>query len=228
MSFNLVYNPYMAVIGDIRKSKEIEDRRNIQIKLKDVLDKINEKYGSAIASKFMITLGDEFQGLLRLGKDAIDIIEEIQQEMYPVQIRFGIGIGAITTDINPDMAIGADGPGYYKARAAIECLKDDEQRNKVQASDIRIEIENDRNSDTRLLNTILALMTAISNNWSERQREIIWNFERYKGSQAECAERLGVSQSSVQRSLANGNYYVYKDAKETIKETLKDMGEARV
>lgn len=228
MSLKLVYNPYIAVIGDIKNSKEIAERRNIQLKLKEVLDKINEKYESAIASKFMITLGDEFQGLLCHGKDAIDIIEEIQQEMYPVQIRFGVGIGAISTDINPEMAIGADGPGYYKARAAIEWLKDSEQRSKVQASDIRIEIENDRNSNSRLLNTILALMTTISNNWSERQREIIWDFERYKGSQAECAERLGVTQSSVQRSLTNGNYYAYKDAKDTIKEALTEVGGVRV
>lgn len=228
MHFDVTYNPYVAVIGDIKNSKEINNRKDVQIKLKNVLNQINKKYKAVIASKFMITLGDEFQGLLCQGKDVIDIIEEIQQEMYPVQIRFGIGIGEISTDINPEMSIGADGPGYYKARAAIEWLKDSEQRSKVQASDIRIEIENDRYSATKLLNTILVLMTAISNNWSDRQREIIWDFERYKGSQTECAERLGVSQSSIQRSLINGNYYAYKDAKDTITEVLKEVGEVRV
>lgn len=31
-------------------------------------------------------------------------------------MRFGIGIGSISTKINSEISIGADGPGYYKAR----------------------------------------------------------------------------------------------------------------
>lgn len=89
-------------------------------------------------------MGDEFQGLLCKGKNVWNIITEIQREMYPVKIRFGIGIGQITTDINADMAIGADGSGYYSARGAVEFLKQKELKNKIQASNVRIEIEEDK------------------------------------------------------------------------------------
>lgn len=228
MFFFFHFNPYIAIIGDIKKSKEIGDRKHVQIKLSNVLNSINQKYESTIAAKFMITLGDEFQGLLHEGTNVMDIVEEIQREMYPIEIRFGIGVGEIITDINSEMAIGADGPGYHKAREAVEELKHIEQKNKTQASDIRIKIEDDTYSVSTMLNTIFSLMAVIRNNWSERQREIIWEFDKNKGSQLECAERLQISQSSVQRSLANGNYYAYKDARDTVNNVFKEIGGVRV
>lgn len=48
----------------------------------------------------MITLGDEFQGLLNNPAYAIEIVKYIQRELYPVKLRFGIGIGEISTEIN--------------------------------------------------------------------------------------------------------------------------------
>ena len=85
--------------------------------MKQVLEEINNKYISDISAKFIITLGDEFQGLLGNGVNTMNIVSEIGRKMYPVKIRFGIGIGA-------------DGPAYYKARDAIEYLKGNEKKNK--------------------------------------------------------------------------------------------------
>ncbi len=228
MFFFFNFDPYIAIIGDIKNSKELENRKSIQIKLNSVLNSINEKYKSEISANFMITLGDEFQGLLCSGAVVLDIIEEIQREMYPVEMRFGVGVGQISTEINAKMAIGADGPGYYKAREAIETLKQSEQKSKTQAAYIRIEIENDEDSIAIMLNTIFSLITVLQNSWTKRQREIVWEFERYGGSQLECAERLSISQSSVQRSLIKGNYYAYINAKETVNTVLKEIGEVRV
>lgn len=228
MFFFFDYKPYVAIIGDIKNSKKIIDRKNTQDKLNNVLKMINEKYEEEISAKFMITLGDEFQGLLYGGKRVLDIIEEIQMEMYPVQIRFGIGVGEITTNINSEMAIGADGPGYYKARAAIENIKQSEQKNMTQSSDIRIEIEDDEYLLSLTLNTIFLLMTVIQRNWSQRQREIIWEYDKYGCNQSECAKRLNITQSSVQRSLTSGNYYAYKNAKESVNTVLKGIEEKHV
>lgn len=221
-------NSYIAIIGDIKESKKIAERKSTQLMLNGILDRINSKYETSISAKFIITLGDEFQGLLCDAKVLIDIIEEIQREMYPVKIRFGIGFGKITTDINSEMALGADGPAYYKAREAIQRLKKNEQQNKIQPSDIRIEIEEDMHLISAMLNTILTMITMIQTNWSDRQREIIFDFDNHKGSQKECASRLGISQSSVQRGLIKGNYYAYYEAKETVKNVLREYGEIHV
>ena len=123
MYFFFYEEPLIAIIGDIRKSRLLPERKEVQDKLKMVLDEINLKYEGDISAKFLITLGDEFQGLLSNGKYALKIIQEIRMQLCPTEVRFGIGVGKITTEINTDMALGADGPGYYNARDAIEILK---------------------------------------------------------------------------------------------------------
>lgn len=55
---------YIAIIGDIKDSKKIENRNLIQGKLNYVLNQINKMYSSDISAAFITTLGDEFQGLL--------------------------------------------------------------------------------------------------------------------------------------------------------------------
>jgi len=223
MFFSYKNNAYIAIIGDMKNSKIMNNRNSVQNKLRNVLSRVNEKYSKDISAKFMITLGDEFQGLLHDGGQVMNIIEEIQREMYPVEIRFGIGVGPITTDINIEMAIGADGPGYYKARQAIEFLKENEQKNMTHASGIRIEVDGDNEAATAMTNTVLSLLTVVKSHWTDRQREIIWDTMKYQDSQAKSAGRLKVAQSSIQRGLKSGNFYAYRDAIDTLSNVLMEI-----
>jgi hypothetical protein len=224
MFFSFLDNPYIAIIGDIKCSRKLEDRNAVQEELKGILNRINEKYGRDISSKFIITLGDEFQGLLCNGKKVISIIEEIDREMYPVKIRFGIGVGTITTDIISEMAIGSDGPAYYKARQAVSYLKKNEQKYKTHTSDVRLEMDCDNQQVVSLINTTFSLMAVVKHNWSTRQREIINDTITYHDGQKKTAERLNVAQSTIQRGLLNGNYYAYKEAWDTVEKIFKEIG----
>lgn len=223
MFFFFFSKPYIAIIGDIKKSKEIQDRKQAQAKLEAVLNEINEMYGDDIASKFLITLGDEFQGLLHCGLRTMQIISRIERKMYPVQLRFGVGIGPITTDIRRDMALGADGPGYHKAREAIDYLKDSEKRKMTGAADVRFGFSGEEQSSVILINSILILLTAIQESWSDRQRVIIWDMLEHQDSQSETARRLNVKQPTVQKALVRGNYYAYKEAFDTIGKALEEI-----
>jgi len=223
MFFFFLNDPYVAIIGDMKQSQKMDNRSEVQNKLKQVLGEINDKYIGDISSKFMITLGDEFQGLLGNGVNTMSIVSEIERKMYPVRMRFGIGIGKITTDINKEMALGADGPGYYKARNAIEYLKNNERKKQAIAANVRIEVESSNQATAIMLNTILALMTAIEESWSERQREIIWNMLEHQDSQIDVAKRLKIKQPAVQKSFSIGKYYVYKDAIDTIGKALEEI-----
>lgn len=223
MFFSFENNSYIAIIGDMKNSKIMSDRNNVQNELKSILKEMNEKYSKDISAKFMITLGDEFQGLLHAGGHVMHIIEEIQREMHPVEIRFAIGVGPITTDINREMAIGADGPGYYKARQAIEFLKNNEGKNMTHAADIRIEVDGDNEVSTAMMNTVLSLLTIVKTGWTDRQREIIWDTMKYNDSQAKSAGRLHVAQSSIQRGLKSGNFYAYRDAINTLSNVLMEI-----
>lgn len=228
MSFFFSYDPYIAIIGDIKESKKIENRNEIQKKLNKILHDINEKYAKDISSKFIITLGDEFQGLLCNGKNITHMISEIERRMYPVKIRFGIGVGKITTQVNNEISIGADGPAYHKARAAVEYLKDREKRNQTNPADIRLETDTENLKSTNLVNAVLSLMAVIKESWSDRQREIIWDMLEHQDSQSDAAKRLGIKQPSVQKSLSKGKYYAYKEAADTVGEALGEIRRADV
>lgn len=223
MFFSLHSSPYIAIIGDIKDSRKIASRDDVQEKLKKTLNDINTKHIRHIASKFTITLGDEFQGLLHNGENTIAIITEIEMKMFPLRIRFGIGIGEITTEINRELAIGADGPGYHKAREAIEYIKQNEKRKQASETDIRLKISGERQETVDLINTVLSLMTTIKHSWSERQRQTIWDMLEHQDSQTNAAKRLGIRQSSVQKNLANGNYYTYKEAMNIVEKALGEI-----
>ena len=208
---------FVAIIGDIRNSRNIDDRKKIQNQLKIVLENINAKYQKDIASKFVITLGDEFQGVLVNSRQILKIIEEIKMQLFPVELRFGIGIGKITTDMDTEMALGADGPGYYNARNAIDKLKENEKRNKTVLSDLRIDIDfND--ARVNLINTIFELIKTIETNWTG-----IWDMRKHQDGQIKVAERLGIEQPTVQKALAKAKYYVYVKTMQMVEDTLEEM-----
>lgn len=208
---------YIGIIGDIKNSKDITNRGKVQKKLGQVLKDINKKYRKDIYTKFIITLGDEFQGLLRRGDKTMYIISEIQRSMYPTEIRFGIGIGSLATDVITEMSIGADGPVYYNARKAVNHLKEDERRSQTNPADIRVEMNGEDNqAKGELINITLSLMTGIKEFWTDRQREIIWDMLEHQDSQTDVARRLGIKQPTVQKSLSKGKYYTYKEGLDII------------
>ena len=223
MFFFFFNNQYRAIIGDIKKSKQLDDRKKIQIQLQKILNDINIKYTKDIASKFMITLGDEFQGLLGCGENVMSIISEIETKIYPVKIRYGVGIGEMTTDINPDLPLGADGPAYYNARDAIEYLKNNEKKSKASQANIMIMADGESNPTVKLLNTVLSLETVIKSKWTDRQREIIHEYIKNDDNQIKAAEGLSITQSSVQKSLSKANYYTYKEAMDIVSNVLSEI-----
>ena len=200
---------YTAIIGDIKGSKKLNNRKEVQRKLSKILGEINSKYESDIASTFSITLGDEFQGLLRSPRYTLEIVKYIQTKMYPVIFRIGIGLGDISTDITPGSALGADGPAYYAAREMVDVLHETENKNKSAEADIRLSIYNEYSFEIEQINTMLALIKVIEDRWKPEQRLTIWDMIENGGSQQECAVRMKTTQSTVGRRLISGNYYLY-------------------
>lgn len=217
------FDPYVAIIGDIVNSKKIQDRDAVQQKLKAALSAVNEDYKAEIASNFMITLGDEFQGLLSTGKHLMDVLTRIEQEMSPVRFRFGIGVGSITTQIQRDWAIGADGPGYHKAREAVAHLKAAENKKENGPADTRIAFEDAPQEIADLLNVTFKLLTAIKQSWSKQQRLVIQDALKHRDSQVKMAGRLGVKQPTIHKHLINGHYYSYLEALSTINRIMAEV-----
>lgn len=212
---------FIAVIGDIVDSKKLKNRYQVQENFRAVLEDINVRYSDDIASNFMITLGDEFQGLLKSCDHIMDIIADIEMKMYPIQMRFGIGIGSITTEINRLMPLGADGPAYHCARNMIQQIKANERKVKSNRANIMIASEGEDEMRDMLVNAIFSLCATLQNKWSPRQREIIYSYVQNSENQVKTAESLGISQSSVHKALHLSGYYTYKQAVESVILALK-------
>ena len=124
---------YFALIGDIIDSRHEQDRYDVQKKLQSILSSVNAEHAAHIAADFLITLGDEFQGLMfaEKGADPIFVADRIIDEMFPVRIRIAIGFGGMATQIRREAAIGADGEAFYRARHGMNLLRKAENRGRA-------------------------------------------------------------------------------------------------
>lgn len=220
MSLFFHCDKYVAIIGDIMESKKIIDRKITQQKFKSILSDINLKYSEDIISKFTITLGDEFQGLLKSRNNIMNIIREIEMSMSPVELRFGIGIGDISTDINLDNSSEIDGSAYHRARKMIEQIQNIESQYTEKDSNIMICSDENNIEIDGLLNSILSVCTALKSKWTDRQREIIYAYLLNEENQYKAAYALNIGQPSVNKALNNARFYSYKSAIETVNSFL--------
>lgn len=115
---------YITITCDMKKSSCLEDREAVQVQLIETLKEVNERFADAIACSFIITLGDEWQGLLHEGSDYDEIIEFIRRRMPGVPFYTGVGIGEVTIK-NFELTVNQlDGPSFHKARKAVGIAKE--------------------------------------------------------------------------------------------------------
>jgi hypothetical protein len=213
----MVFNDkYTAIIGDIVDSRKIRNRNEVQRKFKSVLDEINTKYAEDIASKFTITLGDEFQGLLKSKKNILKILWDIEMAMSPYEMRFGIGIGDINTDIDLDRSPTIDGPAYYRARKMVTELDNLKSQYAGRHSNMMICSDDNYTESDELINSVFSLCTALKSKWTQRQKEIIYAYFSNEENQYKAARALGIGQSSVSKALNHARFYTYKSAIDTV------------
>lgn len=111
--------------------------------------------------------------------------------LYPVQLRFGIGVGIITTEIARD-AIGMDGPAFYDSRRALEQAKREGREVRFQGLGEELDMA---------VNTLALLLSALTSQRTERQFEVVGLYRKL-GTHARVAQELGVSRASVTKTLS--------------------------
>ena len=200
---------YLALIADVIDSKMVQERFDLQKQLEKTLQTMNELFGEFIASNFTLTLGDEFQGLLKVDAPVFQIIDTLRSELTPTQLRFGIGLGEIVTDIDPLQSIGADGPAYWNARAAINLVH---QKNDYGNTQIYFSSGND--SKDLLVNALIVSGEAIRSGWRGSQEEILLDLlKRFvyseNFSQQDLAQSLDINPSALSKRLKSSSIRVY-------------------
>lgn len=181
---------YCAIIGDIVGSRKLADRNEAQKKFQAMAEKACRQYQADIVSPFTVTIGDEFQVLLRRVKTAPEVIDTVIREMAPIALVFGVGIGDISTDINREMAIGMDGPAFHAARKAVE------QAKRKKPGVIYRTALPEVGPGMDMMNSLQYFIESCSKKRTKRQKQVLELLG--KGlTQEEIAQRLQITQQSV-------------------------------
>ena len=219
---------YLALIADVIDSKMVQERFNLQKQLEKALRKMNELFGDYLASCFTLTLGDEFQALLKVDAPVFQIIDSLRSELIPTQLRFGIGLGEIVTAIDPLQSIGADGPAYWNARAAINLVH---QKNDYGNTQIYFSSGND--SKDLLVNALIASGEAIRSGWRGSQEEILLDLlKRFvyseNFSQQDLAQSLDINPSALSKRLKSSSIRVYLRGRATALASIQALAKGEV
>ena len=200
---------YLALIADVIDSKMVQERFDLQKQVEKTLQKMNELFGDYLASRFTLTLGDEFQALLEVDAPVFQIIDTLRLELNPTQLRFGIGLGEIVTAIDPLQSIGADGPAYWNARAAINLVH---QKNDY--GNTQIYFSSGKENQDFFVNALIASEEAIRSGWRGSQEEILLDLLKRcvyseNFSQQDLAQSLEINPSALSKRLKSSSIRVY-------------------
>lgn len=115
---------YIATKFDIVGSRKIQERNHVQKHFLLVGKEINMQFADYLEAEFVVTHGDEAQVLLRVAnaKWVFRIFEHLSISMLNVDLRWGVGLGTLSTDLQK-VAIGMDGEAWQNAKLAIDSAK---------------------------------------------------------------------------------------------------------
>lgn len=204
---------YVALIGDIRGSRELENRNEAQQEFKQVVSSLNARVpADSIVSPFTVTTGDEFQVLLTGATEAVEAAITASDRFHPARLRFGIGRGELETEVNPNQAIGMDGPCFHRARAAIHLAQKDGAWVRVDGWSKDLD---------RHANSMFDLVQCVREDWTNRQAQFAEAL-REEGTQKKVADRYDVSKSTVSESLSAGHVRRVRNAENSLAELLNE------
>lgn len=194
----------LVVIGDLVASRRIADRNGLQSRFEEAVSRCNAGR-TDLLSPYTITLGDEFQVVLRSAAELFPDLTAMAAELLgapdlstpdplAANIRYSIAVGTLTTKLNPAQAIGMDGPAFHAARLGIEELK--KSGNSFMISGLGANLD-------ELCNGLFALVSHAMQGWHPRRHWVLAERMRHTDV-ASIADRLGITSAAVYKNLTQG------------------------
>ena len=195
---------------DVLNSRE-KNQKNLIEDFRNCTSYINNKYKKNILSPLTITLGDEFQGVIKNLSNSIKIIVELEEFIiknnFPMKLRYVLYFGEIETEINSNIAYEMLGNGLTDSRRIINNMKE---------KDSRFYIDTKEESKNSILNNGFNIFQNIVDKWKiEKDYEIIYSLIEFKDYKI-VSEKLNKNRSLVWRRERNLNISSYTSAKEIL------------
>lgn len=210
---------FCVITCDVVDSRSVTNRGKLQRKIIEFNRSINRSYGSHLVTRFNITLGDEFQGVMRNFNKFLELYLDIRTGMLPYSVSMGVGIGQIETRLYKANSNKMDGPAFHYAREMVELGK----RRKG-----HIYLKTGKIHD-RVVNLLLEELNEKFEVLSAKQIQILHQYIKLN-NQIQVADLMGVSQAYVSNVLKLVGYNRVKrimDEIETLVERSGEEGEGR-
>jgi hypothetical protein len=110
-----------VLMGDLVGSERARSVQAVHRAFNAAVDSANQRHAKRIASPLTITLGDEFQGLLRTLLDAWSVACELRLRLLAANVscRFVVGTTELETPVNRKQAWNMMGSGLAAAREKL-------------------------------------------------------------------------------------------------------------
>ena len=146
---------------------------------------VNKKDKHRIVSPLTITLGDEFQGIIKNAQSALQIVFDLEQYLMrlksPFKLRYVIYEGEIETQLNRKNAYEMLGPGLTQARDALVALKSSRHRFNISLKD--------RTVSTKL-KLGMVIYQGIVDRWTVAQQRVVSAFWEQLSDYRKVAQKL--------------------------------------
>lgn len=198
---------HIILMADIIDSGS-KDPVELMNDFKEIVHDTNNTFKKSIISPLTITLGDEFQGVIKNLETAVGIIlfleEEIIRKTSYFKLRYVLNQGQINTLINNSRAFEMLGRGLTDARENLLKLKE---------NDYRFFISVDNPIMNEILNEAFIIFQSTVAAWKvEKDYELVSHFLKYKDYK-KVAEVLHKNRSLIwkrEKSLHLQSYYAIK------------------
>ncbi|ADR20644.1 hypothetical protein MATR_17310 [Marivirga tractuosa] len=203
---------YQIIMADVINSSTFSGSALMK-DFKKLIEKANKLFEKQIISPLTITLGDEFQGVVKDLNSAVELVFYLDQELLKseFQLRYALQLGEIETPINKNIAYGMLGNGLTMARENLQYGKEENKRFSVSGYD---DLLNEK------LDKAFMLYDFFYMSWSEKEKSIVYQFllgKEYK----KVAEIFQKDNSTMWRKEKSLNLKEFKIAKQLIKLLLK-------
>lgn len=202
------------LMGDIIDSSK-EDAVLLQQEFAKLIDQINQDFADDLLSPLTITLGDEFQCVVKNLKALVEILIKLEEQKWslncPVNLRYSLGYGEISTPINSEIAYGMIGSGLMKVRESLTELKEEEDRVVIIGEVLRREE----------LKLALDLFLELQQSWKWKDRAIISGYFLTKDYK-QVAKTMEKDVSLIWRRFKSLAFKSYQKRKRLVKLISED------
>jgi len=186
-----------VLIGDLIESRSAPDRRSLATRVEGALETLRERFSDAWHAPMVTTRGlDEISSVLVRPEVALDVVFELNLELWPQRFRFALGRGAIDVRFESGDAAEMDGSAFHHAAAGLARLK---------KTGAIFAIEGVGSGAVGITESVAQLVGTLMADWTETEASTVRVYRR-EGTQKSTAEALGIRQPTVSGTLKRAHF----------------------